>query len=102
MRHAFSNEPLTDFSVARNVAAFKASIEKVCAGLGRTYPLVIGGEKIYTRETFDSTNPSNSTQVIGKMAKATPEFAVRAVEAAAEAFEHWRWVPYEERAALSV
>ena len=77
---------------------FKASLDRVGAQLGRTYPLVIGGEKIYTPETFDSINPANPGQVVGRMSKATPELAARAVEAAAQAFEGWKRVPYEQRA----
>jgi 1-pyrroline-5-carboxylate dehydrogenase len=98
MRYPFSNEPLTDFTCADNVNAFQAALDRVCAGLGRTYPLIIGGEKIYTPETFDSINPANPSQVVGRVAKATPELAARAVETAAQAFESWRTVAYEERA----
>ena len=98
MRYPFSNEPLTDFACAENASAFKASLDRVGAQLGRTYPLVIGGEKIYTPETFNSINPANPSQIVGRLSKATPELAARAVEAAAEAFEGWRRVPYEQRA----
>ncbi|MBZ5563993.1 MAG: L-glutamate gamma-semialdehyde dehydrogenase, partial [Acidobacteriia bacterium] len=62
------------------------------------YPLVIGGQKISTQETFASVNPSNPEQVIGYFAKATVEQANEAVEAAAKAFESWKRVPAEERA----
>ncbi|HEX9116898.1 MAG TPA: L-glutamate gamma-semialdehyde dehydrogenase [Anaerolineae bacterium] len=98
MKFPFTNEPLTDFGKADNVAAFRCGLDKVCAGLGRSYPLVIGGEKIFTDETFPSLNPANPGQVVGKMAKGTPELAQRAVAAAAGAFLEWRRVPYEERA----
>ncbi len=98
MRYPFSNEPLTDFACAENVSAFRTSVERVREELGRTYPLVIGGEKIYTEQTFDSINPANPSQLVGRMSKATPELAARAVEAAARAFEDWKRVPYDERA----
>ena len=77
MRYPFSNEPLTDFACAENASAFQASLDRVRAQLGRTYPLVIGGEKIYTPETFDSINPANPSQIVGRMSKATPELAAR-------------------------
>ncbi len=98
MRKAFTNEPFTDFSVAENAAAFRAALERVRGRLGETYPLVIGGEKITTDDTFDSTNPACPSEVIGRVSKATPELADRAVRAAAEAFQTWSRVPYAERA----
>jgi 1-pyrroline-5-carboxylate dehydrogenase len=98
MRQPFANEPLTDFAVASNVKAFRAAMDRVCATLGRTYPLVIGGERIETDDTFDSTNPARPAQVVGRIAKGTPELAQRAVEVAAEAFERWQAIPYDQRA----
>jgi 1-pyrroline-5-carboxylate dehydrogenase len=98
MRRAFMNEPLTDFSTPENAAAFRAGLSKVRAGLGRTYPLIIGGEKIETADTLASTNPACPAEVVGRVSKATPELADRAVRAAAAAFETWSRVPYTERA----
>ncbi|HEY66493.1 MAG TPA: L-glutamate gamma-semialdehyde dehydrogenase [Caldilineae bacterium] len=94
----FRNEPLTDFSQPENVRAFQAALEKVGSELGRSYPLIIGGERIETPETFDSINPANPSQVVGRFAKATPELTEKAVEAAAEAFETWKRIPPEVRA----
>ncbi len=94
----FQNEPLTDFSKPENVQAFQAALDKVRSELGRTYPIIIGGERIETSETFDSINPANPSQVVGRFAKATPELARKAVEAAAEAFETWKRIPPETRA----
>jgi 1-pyrroline-5-carboxylate dehydrogenase len=98
MRFPFRNEPLTDFSDPANVTIFQAALDRVCSRMGETYPLVIGGEKIQTQDTFNSINPANPAQVVGKIARATPDLAVRAVETAARAFETWRRVPYAERA----
>ena len=100
MATEFRNEPLTDFSKEENAAAMGAAIEKVKSELGREYPLVIGGERIKTENKFDSINPANRSQVVGKFQKATKELANRAVEAAYETFQPWRNVPAEERAQL--
>src|SRR5207237_3668496 len=86
----FRNERLTDFTKEENAAAMRAAIEKVKSELGREYPLVIGGERIKTVNKFDSINPANRTQVVGKFQKATKELANRAVEAAYETFQSWR------------
>src|SRR2546425_4804092 len=94
----FKNAPLIDFSKQENRQAQMQALEQVKSELGRTYPLVIGGQKISTQETFASVNPSNPEQVIGYFAKATVEQANEAVEAAAKAFDSWRRVPAEERA----
>ncbi len=94
----FRNEPMTDFSNPTNIKAFEAALSKVESWLGRTYPIVIGGEKIYTDETFDSLNPANPSQVVARFARATPEHANRAVEVAHDAFHEWRKTPYEARA----
>jgi 1-pyrroline-5-carboxylate dehydrogenase len=96
----FRNEPLTDFSKAENAAAMRAAIQQVNTQLGQEYPLVIAGERIQTEVKFDSINPANRLQVVGKFQKATKELANRAVEAAHETFQTWRNVPAEERAQL--
>jgi 1-pyrroline-5-carboxylate dehydrogenase len=96
----FRNEPLTDFTKADNAAAMRAALEKVGGQLGQEYPLVIGGERIKTDSKFDSINPANRTQVVGKFQKATKELANRAVESAHQTFQSWRNVPAEERAQL--
>ena len=100
MATEFRNEPLTDFTKEENAAAMRAALEKVKGELGREYPLVIGGERIKAENKFDSINPANRTQVVGKFQKATKELANRAVEAAYETFQSWRNVTAEERAQL--
>src|SRR5206468_296440 len=70
------------------------------ARLGKEYPLVINGEKVFTGKTIASINPSSPDTVVGAVAEAGIEEAERAVKAAREAFEKWRWTPFEERAQL--
>ncbi len=65
---------------------------------GRAYPLIIGGEKIFTDDVLESRNPANPAQVVGRVSQATPELADRAVREAARAFEHWKRISYTERA----
>ncbi|MCS7221837.1 MAG: L-glutamate gamma-semialdehyde dehydrogenase [Anaerolineae bacterium] len=94
----FRNEPLTDFSQPEHMRAFQAALDQVRSELGRMYPIIIGGERIQTAETFDSINPANPSQVVGRFAKANVELVNRAVEVAAQAFETWKRVPPEVRA----
>ncbi len=91
-------EPFVDFSVKANADAMRTALSKVGDELGRTYPLLIGGEHIELADTFDSLNPAKPSQVVGSFAKATVEHANQAVEVAATAFETWRNVAAEERA----
>jgi len=97
-RGEFSNEPLSDFSQPANREAMAAALKKVADELGREYPLHVGGKKIHTAEKIRSLNPSRPSEVVGIFQRATVELANRAVEEANRAFEHWKRVPYEERA----
>ncbi len=94
----FKNQPFTDFSKPENRQAQTEALEKVKSELGKTYPLIIGGEKITNKATFASRNPSQPDQIIGYFSSATVEQVDAAVKAAATAFETWKHVPAEERA----
>jgi 1-pyrroline-5-carboxylate dehydrogenase len=100
MASEFRNEAFTDFSKEENAAAMRAALEKVGGELGRDYPLVIGGERIRTGKTFDSTNPARKTEVVGRFQKATAELARAAIERADETFKTWSRTPPAERAEL--
>ena len=100
MPSEFCNEPFTDFNNAENAAAMRAAIAQVKSELGREYPLVIGGERLFTDDKLSSINPARKTEVIGIHQHATKEHANQAVEVAAKAFETWRWTPAAERAEL--
>ena len=76
----FRNETFTDFGKEENARAMRDALAQVAAELGREYPLVIGGERIKTGRTFDSTNPAKKTEVVGRFQKATEELARAAVE----------------------
>ncbi len=97
-RTPFKNQPLTDFTREENRQAQATALTQVKSELGATYPLIIGGKKIFNDDTFASINPSQPEQVIGRFAKASVEQANQAVQAAAEAFESWKRVPADERA----
>lgn len=95
----FKNEALTDFSKPKNAEKFQAALDKVHAELDRDYPIVIGGEKITTDDKIASVNPSNLSEIVGRVSKATPELANRAIESAYYKFSEWKDVPPKKRAA---
>jgi 1-pyrroline-5-carboxylate dehydrogenase len=93
----FKNEPLTDFTKPVNRRKQEAAIAKVRAELGREYPIVIGGERIYTQSKFNSYNPSKATEVVGVFQKGDAGLANRAMEVAVAKFEEWKYVPAKKR-----
>jgi 1-pyrroline-5-carboxylate dehydrogenase len=98
-RGEFVNEPLVNFSEPKNRQAMEAALSKVAEGLGREYPILIGGEALFAEEKIRSTNPARPEQVIGIFQNGTVEMAIRAVETAYRAFDKCKRAPAEERAA---
>ena len=94
----FKNEPLADFSQEAVKRAQIEALQQVKHELGRTYPLIIRGQRISNGATFTSLNPAQPDQVVGRFSCATVEQANEAVQAAAETFVWWRHVSPQERA----
>jgi len=96
----FKNEPFTDYSNAENAAAMRTAIEKVRGELGREYPIVINGEKIALESKFNSINPANKSEIVGRFSEGdtNTDLVERAITAATNAFKTWRNVPPAERA----
>jgi len=86
---AFRNEPPTDFAVARNREAMQAALAEARSQFGRSYSLVIGGEKVETRAEFVSRNPSDLSQAVGNVAAAEKQHVAQAVAAAKQALREW-------------
>lgn len=93
----FKNEPTIDWSVKLHRRKQEAAISAVRAGLGKEYPIVIGGERVITAQKFNSYNPSNSAEVVGVFQKGDAATAGRAMEVAVAKFEEWKKVPYIKR-----
>ncbi len=98
----FRNEPYTDFTVPANRERMLAAQEKVRGELGREYPLLIGGEQLFSDDKQKSLNPSRPSEVVGTVQKATPEMAERAVLAAYEYFPEWSRTPASRRIEMLV
>ena len=96
----FSNEPLANFRAEENVRAIRSALAKVRGELGREYDLVIGGRRIRTEEKIRSLNPARPSELVGLHQKAGREHVEPAMHAALTAFESWKNVSAEERAAL--
>lgn len=94
----FRNEPTLDWSAKANRRKQEDAIAAVRAELGREYPIVIGGERIFTAQKFSSINPSKASEVVGVFQKGDAATANRAMEVALAKFEEWKNIPYQKRA----
>jgi len=96
----FRNEAFTDFSADASRMAMQQALRTVAAQLGKEFPLVIGGQRVTTKEKFNSSNPSQKDEVVAVCQRGTIEHVQAAVAAADRAFASWSRVPAEERAAI--
>ncbi|HEY9802032.1 MAG TPA: L-glutamate gamma-semialdehyde dehydrogenase [Leptolyngbyaceae cyanobacterium] len=88
----------TDFAEEEERKEAVQAFTKVRGELGKTYLPLINGEYVQTAEVIDSVNPSNFSQVIGKVGLITVEQAEAAMQAAKAAFPGWRRTPVKQRA----
>ncbi len=96
MRPPFENCDVYTFEDEKLSNEMKDAIAMVAAQAGKEYDLIIGGEYVKGDGTFNTINPSEQTQVLGKFQKATPDLATKAIEVADTAFEQWsRKLPSE-------
>ncbi len=96
----FTNASTTNFSADQNRCKMVQAIAYVRGEFGRAYPMLIDGRSVITKTTFDSVNPSNPGEVVGRVARATTTDVSRAVTAARTAFPAWRATPAASRAEL--
>ena len=97
----FKNEPFTDYSKPENADLMRQAIEQVRGELGRDYPVIINGEESSLDEKFESVNPAEKAQVVGRFSDADSDaenLTEQAIDAATEAFKTWRNVSANERA----
>jgi RHH-type proline utilization regulon transcriptional repressor/proline dehydrogenase/delta 1-pyrroline-5-carboxylate dehydrogenase len=71
--HHFTNEPLTDFTIADNRRRMKDALQATRKQFDRFYPLVIGGREVRTEREIASINPARPSEIIGRVAKGNPD-----------------------------
>ncbi len=94
----YKSEAMLDFTRPDVESGMRAALERVRSQFGASYPLVIGGKRVTTPDTFESRNPANPSECVGRFSKAAVPHVQDAVAAAEKAFETWRWIAPEERA----
>ncbi|PHD71825.1 L-glutamate gamma-semialdehyde dehydrogenase [Bacillus sp. AFS043905] len=98
MVQTYKHEPFTNFKIEENNKAFQAALNDVANDLGKKYPLIINGERVFTDEVITSVNPANKEEVIGTVSKANKDLAEQAMQAADQTFQTWRKTKAEVRA----
>lgn len=100
----FTNEPLTDFSIAANREAMAAAIAAASAELARngapSVTPIINGERRPGGTSFVRTNPAQPGQVLASVRGATVQEAKDALAAARLAQPAWEDVPVFDRAQI--
>ncbi|MBD6619290.1 L-glutamate gamma-semialdehyde dehydrogenase [Komarekiella sp. 'clone 1'] len=88
----------TDYAEEEERRKAAQAFQGVRQQLGRTYLPLINGEYVDTPSVVDSLNPSNFSEVIGKVGLISVEQAEQAMQAAKAAFPGWRKTPAKQRA----
>jgi RHH-type proline utilization regulon transcriptional repressor/proline dehydrogenase/delta 1-pyrroline-5-carboxylate dehydrogenase len=101
----FVNMPHLDFARAENRTRFTAALAQLRAGesvvgLGKHWPLWIGGRAVEAGDTLTSTNPARPDEVVGTVAYGGEAEARQARDAALAACPAWRQTAARERAAV--
>ena len=94
----YKHEPFTDFLVDENKRSFEDGLKVVQSYLNQDYSLIIGGNRVATKDKIISINPANKEEVIGKVSKATKAHVEEAMQIADETFKSWRKSKPEMRA----
>lgn len=91
-------EPLTDFTDPVESRKLLEALQQVKLQLGQTYPIRIGAAELYSEKVLESINPSNISEMIGKVGRADRALAEKAIQCAASTFKTWSQVTAEARA----
>jgi len=103
----FANEPHADFTLAENRRAMAAAIDEAAAlladelrgGDGPTVPVIIDGRREPGGGFFERRDPSQTSQLVARVAAATPDQARRACLAADAGRTGWADLPADARTA---
>lgn len=94
----FKNEPTIDWKQSEYERVLNDQLTMVRNQFGKSYPLIIGSENIYTEREAKSINPSNHKEVIGYVAQADKKIVDQAITVAKNASLEWKKLNFSERA----
>jgi 1-pyrroline-5-carboxylate dehydrogenase len=95
-----TNEPVRDYAPG---SPERAELKQRLAEMERErieIPLVIGGRDVETGHTAEAVMPHRKSHVLADVHQGGPDEVDGAIKAAAEAWEDWSRMPWEERASV--
>ncbi|PSM48764.1 L-glutamate gamma-semialdehyde dehydrogenase [Chroococcidiopsis sp. CCALA 051] len=90
----------TDYAAVEAREMSQQAFQQVRQLFGKTYLPLVNGEYVSTEEIIDSVNPSNFSEVVGKVGLLSVEQAEQAMQAAKAAFPGWKNTPAKQRASI--
>ena len=81
-------------------SSFDAALERARAELGKTYPMLIGGEERLGDDTFEDRSPIDRAMVVSRFPVGTRDDVRDAIAAARKAYPGWRTTPWRDRLAI--
>ena len=97
---AAENEPIRTYAPGSPERAELQRRLAEIAGERISVPLVIGGERVETSETFEAVMPHDRDHVLADVAKGDASHMERAIAAARDAHREWSATPWHERVAV--
>jgi RHH-type proline utilization regulon transcriptional repressor/proline dehydrogenase/delta 1-pyrroline-5-carboxylate dehydrogenase len=94
----FQNEPHWDWSLPERRNHFGKALDRIRKKMPYPISIRIEGKRIKTKETFISVNPNAPDEQIAVSASASEEHVAKALDAAKQAFLHWKDVDPRDRA----
>ena len=94
------NEPIRTYAPGSPERADLQRRLAEVAGERVSIPLVIGGERVETSETFEAVMPHDRDHVLADVAKGDASHMERAIAAARGAHAEWSQTPWHERVAV--
>jgi len=76
---------------------FDDTVECIKKKIGKQYPCIINGKKIFAENTFDVRSPSDTGLVLGTFPKLDESQTKEAIFYAKNAFEKWSGISYQKR-----
>ncbi len=102
VRIQFANDPNLDFSKKFNRAKMQSALTTLSKELKqpKNYSLFYAGHEVNAENHFDSINPANPLEVLGKISQSTIEDCDKALDSAQQAYLKWSATKPELRAAV--
>jgi len=100
LQKSFQPAADTDYAAVEAREKSQQAFHQVRQLFGKTYLPLVNGEYVSTEEIIDSVNPSNFSEVVGKVGLLSVEQAEQAMEAAKAAFPGWKNTPAKQRASI--